>query len=109
VDEYYNLIRRVMWERAGIIRCNESLSIAKRELEGIRHIVMDHYRERKALEVKNMLQCAMSIVESALRRQCSVGAHYRSDYPDRAGCFYNTIAWLESGETIGIGKEPLRK
>ncbi len=108
VDEYYNLIRRVMWERAGIIRCNESLSIAKRELEGLRYLTRGCYKERKALEVKNMLQCSMAIVESALKRQCSIGAHYRSDYPDKAGCFYNTIAWLESGEMIVTGKEPLK-
>jgi L-aspartate oxidase len=108
-DEYHNLIRRVMWERAGIIRCKESLSIAKRELEGLRHVVMYYYKERKALEVKNMLQCSMAIVESALERQCSVGAHYRSDYPDKRGCFYNTIAWLEAEGMISIEKESLEQ
>ena len=39
--------------------------------------------EGGAVELKNMLTLAGLITESAIQRKGSVGAHYRSDFPDQ--------------------------
>jgi L-aspartate oxidase len=72
-----------MWEKVGIIRCGESLGIAKDKLSEWRYILDMDFNNRKGLELKNMLTVAFMITEAALERKGSVGAHYRSDYPHR--------------------------
>ena len=48
-----------------------------------------NYDLQDALELENMLRTAEAIVFSALQRQESRGAHFRSDYPER-----NDEGWL---------------
>ncbi len=108
-ERYRERIRRIMWERAGIIRCNESLETARRTLAEIKGLLKGNYRDRSALEVKNMLHCSLVIVESALQRRCSIGAHYRSDYPGKDGCFYNSVAKAEKEEEIVIERKEVKR
>jgi succinate dehydrogenase / fumarate reductase flavoprotein subunit len=49
-----------------------------------------NYELEEALELQNMLKIAEAIVFSALQRNESRGAHYRSDYPER-----NDEQWLK--------------
>lgn len=74
-------LRRLMWEKVGIIRCGESLSIAKARLNEWRYILDMDFNSREGLELKNMLTVAKMISEAAIARKGSVGAHYRSDFP----------------------------
>lgn len=74
-------LKKLMWDRVGIIRCGESLDIAKRRLSGWGHITEANFGDRQGLELKNMLTVASLITEAALERKGSVGAHYRSDFP----------------------------
>jgi L-aspartate oxidase len=99
-------LRSIMWERAGIIRCAESISKARDELSKLAPILNNHYLTREELELKNMLQTSMVITEAALLRECSIGAHYRSDFKQKAGCHYH-IQWRinKSGELEPITKE----
>lgn len=83
-------LRRVMWERVGIIRCNESLTVALKELERLRPITEKNYLSRAELELKNMINTAELIATSAHKRRCSIGAHYRSDFKNRESCLYHT-------------------
>jgi L-aspartate oxidase len=82
-DAIKRLLRKVMWEEAGIIRCGSSLGAARKRLLTFREIMGRNYLTRKELEVKNMLTVALIIVEAALAREGSVGAHYRTDHKDR--------------------------
>jgi L-aspartate oxidase len=77
------LLRKVMWEKAGIIRCGSSLGAARKRLLTFREIMGRNYLTRKELEIKNMLTVALIIVETALAREGSVGAHYRTDHKDK--------------------------
>ena len=77
-DEIRGALRRLMWERVGIVRCGASLSAAREELRGWEFILRAHYRTRRELELKNMLQCAVLITDAAIERRGSVGAHYRT-------------------------------
>ncbi|GAB4419202.1 MAG: L-aspartate oxidase [Thermodesulfovibrionales bacterium] len=83
MEEIRTALRRLMWERVGIIRCGESLNIAKEKLSGWRFILDVDFNTRRGLELKNMLTVAFMITEAALKRKGSVGAHYRSDFPAR--------------------------
>jgi L-aspartate oxidase len=74
-------LRRMMWERVGIIRCNESLSVARKWLGD--HKLGNSVASRRHFEHMNMHTVATLITESALFRKGSVGAHYRSDFKDR--------------------------
>lgn len=83
LKEIRTSLRRLMWERVGIIRCGESLGIAKARLNEWQYILDMDFNSREGLELKNMLTVANMITEAAIARKGSVGAHYRSDFPEK--------------------------
>ncbi|MEW6110334.1 MAG: L-aspartate oxidase [Nitrospirota bacterium] len=95
-DEIRGALRKMMWERVGIIRCSESLGEAKEKLLSWKRITEKTYLTRNELELKNMITVASIIVEAALKRKGSVGAHYRSDYKDRGEDWQQHIKWDKS-------------
>lgn len=83
VEKIKSSLRRLMWDKVGIIRCKESLTAAKKWLKEWDLILVADFFSRTELELKNMLTVANLIVDSALLREGSVGAHYRSDFKER--------------------------
>ncbi len=83
VEKIRILLRRIMWNKVGIIRCEKSLLSAKKCLKEWEQIKEKDFENTRWLELKNMLTVAGLIVDSALLRKGSVGAHYRSDFKDR--------------------------
>ena len=83
LDEIRTALRRLMWEKVGIIRCGKSLGEAREKLSEWQPIVGMRFETRKGLELKNMLTVASLITDAALKRKGSVGAHYRSDFPSK--------------------------
>ncbi len=71
-------IQDTMWEKVGIIRNKEQLEEAISFFNQHKDI---NPKGRSSFEVQNMLDISKLIAESALIRQESRGAHYRSDYP----------------------------
>jgi L-aspartate oxidase len=69
-------VRRLMWERVGILRSRASLQRALAEFEQIANAPL-----RPA--PRNFLTVAMLIARSALWREESRGGHYRVDFPAR--------------------------
>ena len=69
-------VRRLMWERVGILRNRESIKRALLEFEQIA-------RAPLARASRNFLNVATLIARSALWREESRGAHFRTDYPER--------------------------
>jgi L-aspartate oxidase len=69
-------VRRLMWERVGILRSRESIKRALLEFEQIA-------RAPLARASRNFLNVATLIARSALWREESRGAHYRRDFPER--------------------------
>jgi L-aspartate oxidase len=86
-------LRKVMWEKAGIIRCGSSLEEARKRLRSFGRITEGNYLTRHELEIKNMLTVAALIVEAAFCRKGSVGAHYRTDYRNRGRSWRRHISW----------------
>jgi L-aspartate oxidase len=72
-------VRTLMWECAGVVRSGERLRGA---LEGlITNADHESRFDRAHGEARNLLQCAELIVRSAIAREESRGAHYRTDFP----------------------------
>ncbi len=78
-----NSLRQLMWEKVGIIRCRESLADAKDMLKEWDFVLAADFFSRQELEIKNMLTVANLIIDTALLREGSIGAHYRSDFKER--------------------------
>ena len=72
-------VRRLMWEKVGVIREKQELDHAASELASVGFTPAAGSRE--ALEAQNILDVARVIARSALARQESRGAHYCSDFP----------------------------
>lgn len=100
-------LRRMMWEKAGIIRCAESLGEAWKRISHIAGITHKNYMTRHELELKNMITVAGIIVTAALARKGSVGAHFRSDYKERGEDWQHHIAWDRTN--IVLGRSNTRK
>jgi len=92
-DEIRHALRKLMWERAGIIRCELSLSEAASRLREWSMITERDYSTRRELELKNMLTVAGIIVQAALTRKGSVGAHFRSDFKGRGENWQQHYIW----------------
>jgi L-aspartate oxidase len=69
-------VRRLMWERVGILRSRESIGRALMEFEQIA-------RAPLARASRNFLNVATLVARSALWREESRGAHFRIDFPAR--------------------------
>lgn len=75
-------LKEIMWKNVGIIRTEDCLKTAQKEIEKLKH---NFKRRRKCLnkneyEYRNMLTIAGLIIEGAISRHESRGAHCRSDF-----------------------------
>ncbi|HEY0098581.1 MAG TPA: FAD-binding protein, partial [Pyrinomonadaceae bacterium] len=70
-------VRRLMWERVGILRSRQSLTRALGEFEQI-----ERARSLRAPS-RNFVTVALLVARAALWREESRGAHFRYDFPER--------------------------
>lgn len=89
-----------MWGQVGVIRSGESLIRACAQLSRWAQLVDQPFGSRAALEVKNMVQVAQCVAEAALWRENSVGAHYRSDFPEAKRAGWQQHSRLSSGAVV---------
>ncbi len=75
-------LRRVMWEKAGLLRDADGLLSLRGDLEGLSSHLPAAF-DRESLEVNNLMTIGTLIAESALAREESRGAHFRNDFPAR--------------------------
>lgn len=84
-------IKKLMWEKVSIIRNEEGLNQALKELLEIKNNLSKMNVSDKtqyntdlvtALEVINMVEIAILVVKAAILRRESRGAHFREDYPE---------------------------
>ncbi len=69
-------VKRLMWERVGILRDKESLQRALRELEQISDANL-------GTSSRNFVTVAILVTKAALWREESRGGHFRTDFPER--------------------------
>lgn len=89
-EPFISQIRALMWEDAGLLRDREGLTRALgtlKEMAGAIPCALS----RRALEARNLHAVATAIVESALAREESRGAHYRLDFPQKSAASLHSI------------------
>ncbi len=112
-------MQRTMQNHAAVFRTGDSLSTGIKLLEevyiGFEHIgVSDRSMVWnsdlvEALELDNLLGCAMVSIKSALNRKESRGGHAREDYPDRddGQWMKHTLASLDINGQVAIDYRPV--
>jgi len=76
-------LQNLLWHQAGIIRDKEGLSQALETLAGWQQ-TMPKPNDRHSYEMESLLIAGRLMVEAALFRQESRGAHFRSDFPSHS-------------------------
>lgn len=76
-------LQKIMWENVGIVRSRKGLATALKKLREWNRMIKNPPFERAPLELKNMTTSSILIAKSALMREGSVGAHFRSDFPTK--------------------------
>ncbi len=83
VKETRSAVQRLMWERVGILRDGRELKEALRHLVHLNSHFKSNSTERTECELLNLMTVGELMILSAMAREESRGAHYRSDYPCR--------------------------
>ncbi|MBS0451899.1 MAG: L-aspartate oxidase [Proteobacteria bacterium] len=81
-------LRRIMWDHVGIVRSGDQLERAAQRIAQLRRETEALHAAsrvtRELIELRNLVQTAQLIVQSARSRQESRGLHYRLDHPGLA-------------------------
>jgi aspartate oxidase len=97
-----SVIRDAAWLGAGIIRSESALKEGLSVLESMERQWEPHNAPSlEQMETSNLLVVARVILQSALIRLESRGAHYRSDYPERNDAFRSHSWTTLRGTSIG--------
>ncbi len=95
IKQNWTEIRRFMWNYVGIVRTTKRLERAAHRIKLLTSEVEDYYGSFRVstdlVELRNLLQTADLIVQSALRRHESRGLHYILDYPQTDAQARDTI------------------
>ena len=93
-DTVLQELQRGMWQNAGLLRGAQGLSAMKQFLAGVRAEIAPN---RGSIELANLHTVAGLIVDSALAREESRGAHYRNDFPQRDDLHFAQHSIVRSG------------
>ena len=95
IKQNWTEIRRFMWNYVGIVRTTKRLERAAHRIELLHEEVEDYYGQFRVttdlIELRNLLQCAELIVQSALKRHESRGLHFTLDYPETSSVACDTV------------------
>ena len=81
LQETKRAVQRLMWEKVGILRDGRELKEALRHLVHLGSQYKSPSMLRAQAELSNLITVAELIIVSAMAREESRGAHYRSDHP----------------------------
>jgi L-aspartate oxidase len=105
-DKIINSIRKLMWDKTGIVRSKDGLDEALISIKELCALLNKRTQTSRAdLELKNILTIAQLITTPALAREGSIGAHYRTDFPDK-GDRWDQHLGLRKGEAISQAGGP---
>jgi L-aspartate oxidase len=90
VEGWIAELRGLMWRDTGLLRDEVGLRRAQAGLAAMRE-TGPRGLTRRALEARNLLVVADAIVQAALGREESRGAHFRMDFLERAGVARHSV------------------
>jgi L-aspartate oxidase len=90
VEGWIAELQALMWRDAGLLRDAAGLRRAQAGLAAMR-ATQPLGISRRALEARNLLVVAEAIVQTALGREESRGAHFRTDFPERASVAQHSV------------------
>jgi len=80
VPDIRNALKSLLWRQAGVIRREEGLQNALEDtMHWSRYVFAQQFRTVEGWELQNMLTVAQLILEAALARRETCGAHTRCD------------------------------
>ena len=88
-------LRRLLWRDVGLLRDGVGLRRAQQELASMRETI-PFGLSRRAVEARNLYTVAEAMVQAAIGREESRGAHFRMDFPERAEAALHSV--LRRGE-----------
>ncbi len=95
ISHNWDELRRFMWDYVGIVRTNKRLQRAQHRIKLLHEEISEYYAHFRVtsdlLELRNLVDTADLIVQSAMLRHESRGLHFSRDYPDLLPEAVNTV------------------
>ncbi|MBA2607456.1 MAG: hypothetical protein H0U92_00785, partial [Actinobacteria bacterium] len=85
-DKVRDALQRAMSAGAGVLRSAESLAATDKELMSLQAAIPSYTRDDE-LELNNLFTVAYALLDAAMARQESRGAHTRTDYAETSPDF----------------------